>query len=342
MSLPFLAALALLCATRCALGAPLPESANALVDQSGRTVRLAHPVKRIATPGISLASLTLALGGRDSLAALTPEVAHNPWLQRIAPGVSRLPTPFSRPAGANLEALLAAHPDLVALWLGSDALRGRLEASGVSVMTLGYAHAPQLEQAIRLLGRVLGKPARAERLIEVYRRNRGRVAQGLSGLPDSARPRVYYAAITPLRTEGKDSMIDEWIRAAGGCNVAAEAGLRGDVSVQIEDLLRWNPQIIVSLDAEQARAIRSDPRWRGVDAVRRGRVLVSPRGINAWSTRAAEAALQPLWAARQFHPERFRSLDLDAEALAFYREFYGYALSRDELARVLAGEPPPG
>lgn len=342
MKLHLLATLALLAAPRCAPGAPLPEAANALVDQTGHAVRLAHPAKRIGTPGISLASLILALGGRDSLAALTPEVAHNPWLQRIVPGVSRLPTPFTRPAGANLEALLATHPDLVALWLGSDALRDSLHASGITVMTLGYTQATQMEQAVRLLGRALGKPARAERLIEVSRRNRKRVTQGLAGLPESARPRVYYASIAPLRTEGKDSLIDEWIRVAGGINVAARAGLRGDVTVQIEDLLRWNPQIIVTLDAEQARAIRADPRWRGIAAVRSGRVRVSPRGINAWSTRAAEAALQPLWAAQQFHPERFRTLDLGAETLAFYREFYGYALSHDELARVLAGEPPPG
>ncbi|WP_052314989.1 hypothetical protein [Thiocystis violascens] len=49
-----------------------------LVDQAGQILHLSEPVQRIGTPGISMASLILAIGGGDSLQAVAPEVRDNP------------------------------------------------------------------------------------------------------------------------------------------------------------------------------------------------------------------------------------------------------------------------
>ncbi|TCT24255.1 ABC transporter substrate-binding protein [Thiobaca trueperi] len=324
---------------------PLPGTpGRTLVDQAGQTLHLSEPVQRIGTPGISMASLILAIGGGDSLQAVAPEVRDNPWLQRLLPASSDLPTPFTRPAGVNLEELLRVRPDLVTLWVGNEPLGKRLEAVGIPVLYLGYANPEEMKTAARLLGQALGPAAsaRAETFVRYYDDNLRRVAERLADLPESARPKVYYASISPLQTEGRDSMIDAWIGAAGGINLAARAGLSRDVQVHLEDVLAWNPDLIVTLDATQQQAILTDPRWQDIRAVQQGRVLVSPRGINAWCTRAAETSLQILWAARVFHPERFADLDIGAETRRFYQRFYGYALNDEELARILSGAAPLG
>jgi iron complex transport system substrate-binding protein len=300
-------------------------------------------VQRVGTPGISMASLILVLSGRHKLAAITPEVRDNPWLARIAPEVSSLPTPFSRPAGVNTEALLATKPDLVTLWQGNEPLGGRLEALAIPVLQMSYSTPEEMKAAIRQLGQALGREemARGEDLIAYYERNLQRVAVALRDLPERARPRVYYASIAPLYTEGGKSMVNAWIEAAGGINVAARGGLQGDGQVHLEDVVRWDPEIIVTLDAAGRQAILDDPRWRMISAVRNRRVLVNPKGINAWCTRAAEAALQVLWAAGMFHPELFPDLDMAGETRRFYRQFYAYELNDDELAHLLQGLPPP-
>lgn len=301
------------------------------------------PAQRVGTPGISMASLILVLGGRHKLAAITPEVRDNPWLMRIAPEVAGLPTPFSRLAGVNVEALLAAKADLVTLWLGNDALARRLEELGIAVLQMAYSTPEEMKTAVRRLGRALGarESERAEMLIGYYENNLRRVATALQGLPEEARPRVYYAAIAPLHTEGNKSMVNAWIDAAGGINVAARGGVQGDTQINLEELLAWDPEIIITLDAAQQGAILGDARWRNINAVRHGRVIVNPKGVNAWCTRAAEAALQVLWAAKTFHPERFGDVDMADETRRFYRQFYAYQLNDEELARVLRGLPPP-
>jgi iron complex transport system substrate-binding protein len=324
-------------------GHGVPGLSRTVVDQWGTPVALPEKVERIGTPGISMASLILALGGRKALAAVTPEVAGNPWLQRVLPEVAQLPTPFSRPSGVNLEALMALKPDLVTLWGSGQPLATPLAQANIPVLRLAYANPVEMVSAVRVLGAALGAEGvrRAALFIRYYENNLQRVATALGHLSERERPRVYYASIAPLHTEGSQSMVDAWITAAGGINLAARAGLKGDGQVNLEDVLAWNPQVIITLDAAQRDAILADPRWHDVAAVRQGRVLASPGGVNAWCTRAAETALQVLWAAQVFHPERFRTLNLTAETRAFYRQFYGYTLDDGELARVLQGKTPP-
>lgn len=318
-----------------------PRQSVRLLDQAGHRVQLARPAERIGTPGVSMASLVLALGGPERLVAVAAEVNHNPWLAHIMPELASRPAPFIRPAGVHLESLLTLKPDLVTLWLGNQSQGEKLEQLGIPVMYLGYRSPEEMRQAVLLLGQALGErgQTRAEAFVGYYEASLTRVRAGLAGLSDAARPRVYYASISPLHTEGRDSMIDAWIRTAGGINVAA-ATLRGDGQVQLENLLTWDPDLIITLGLAQQQAILADPRWQQLRAVRQGRVIVNPRGINAWCTRAAETALQVLWAARLFHPERFADLDMAMETRRFYRQFYAYELSDDEVARVLQGRNP--
>ncbi len=319
-----------------------PVQVRSLQDGVGHRIRVPAEVRSVGTPGISMASLIVALGAGNKLKALTPEVRVNPWLRRAMPGVSTVATPFSRPAGVNLEALLRVRPDLAVLWAGSLPLGESLGRIGVPVFYLGYASPAQMQAQVRLLGQALGpaEAARAETFVRYYQDNLKRVATRLADLPESARPGVYYTSVSALRTEGRGSMVDAWIAAAGGTNVAARAGIGDDAQIRIEDLLVWDPQIVVVMKPATRDAILTDPRWKTVRAVREGRVLVNPAGINAWCTRAAEAALQVLWAAQSFHPTRFADLDIGAETRHFYRIFYNLELTDDELARVMRGLPP--
>lgn len=321
---------------------PAKPATRNLTGQHGKPVVLPDRVEWVATPGISLASLIVVLSKGRKFAAIAPEVRDNPWLRYVFPQVAALPTAFTRPAGVSLETLLASKPDLVVLWAGNPLLAQRLEEAGMAVLTVSYTDPEEMKAAVRLLGSAMGpdERARAEAFIRYYDDNLARVARGISDLATAARPRVYYASIDALHTEGRLSMVDAWIRAAGGRNVAAEAGISGDAQVGLEEVLRWDPDIIVTLDARQRERIVADPRWQPIRAVRDGRVMVNPAGINAWCTRAAETALQVLWAAKLFHPERFEGLNIEAETRQFYQRFYGFALSGDDLAQVLLGKPP--
>lgn len=114
---------------------------------------------------------------------------------------------------------------------------------------------------------------------------------------------MYYTAGSPLQTEGQNSIVDVWMNEGGGQNVAAMHGINtapAFATVTREDVLKWNPDIIVCRDADTKQQILADPRWSNVTAVRNHRVYINPQGVYVWSVRSAESALQPLWAAKTF------------------------------------------
>jgi len=111
---------------------------------------------------------------------------------------------------------------------------------------------------------------------------------------------------------------------SGGVNVARE--LRGTGKVSMEDVLRWDPQVIFVQDryAPVADEIRAAAAWKAIDAVRNGRIYITPEYVKPWGYPLPEAlALGELWMAKRLYPARFADIDMQAAADRYYREFYG-------------------
>lgn len=47
-------------------------------------------------------------------------------------------------------------------------------------------------------------------------------------------------------------------------------------------MLWWNPEVIVTIDKTFAKNVRNDPTWAAVEAVRKGRVHLSPKLPFGW------------------------------------------------------------
>lgn len=101
-------------------------------------------------------------------------------------------------------------------------------------------------------------------------------------IPEHERPRVYYArGPRGLETGLGGSINVETIEFLGAHNVAAERQ-GGLAVVSMEQVLAWNPQVMVIIDRDFATNMRSDPQWAEVEAVRAGRVHLSPKLPFGW------------------------------------------------------------
>ncbi|MFT3974949.1 MAG: hypothetical protein QM699_16355 [Amaricoccus sp.] len=80
--------------------------------------------------------------------------------------------------------------------------------------------------------------------------------------------------------------------------------------------------------------------WEGLAAVRDGKVYRNPKGVFLWDRYSPEFALQLLWAAKLFAPDRFADIDIAAETGRFYQRFFDYTASDGDIARILAALPP--
>ena len=97
----------------------------------------------------------------------------------------------------------------------------------------------------------------------------------------SKRPRVYYARGPRGLETGLGGSINVETIELLARNVAG--GTRGGLAdVSIEQVLLWNPDVIITIDQDFAANVRSDPAWAPVKAVRAGRVHLSPKLPFGW------------------------------------------------------------
>jgi iron complex transport system substrate-binding protein len=318
---------------------PVCGRARTVVDMTAHAVTGPDHPQRIADLWFAHNALTIMLGAADRVAVTDDLPAARPWMYRVAPALHQAvgvlgPVP-------NTEMLMQAGVDLVFVANDSPAAAA-LRRAGMPVVQAGFTDTASLLHAVDLTADVLGD-ARAH---DVARRYRAlleatveRVRQRVADIPPSDRPRVLHVkSLVPLQVDGAHTIIDEWIARAGGRNAAAD--VTGNMRpVSMEQIAAWDPDVVI-LGPDSGHVDAAPQGWAALRAVRAGRVYRNPAGVFPWDRYGSELPLQILWAGQSLHPDRFRDLDMVSETVKFYCDFFGYDLTRDDAARILAARPP--
>jgi iron complex transport system substrate-binding protein len=115
---------------------------------------------------------------------------------------------------------------------------------------------------------------------------------------DPRHPRVLVVVgVAPFWTAGRHTFIDDILQRAGGVNAASALNGYGPYSTEI--ILAHPPDLILASPADQS-ALRADPVFGGLSAVRQGRFFsVTPDTLDRPGPRLADALLQ---VAHALHP----------------------------------------
>jgi iron complex transport system substrate-binding protein len=326
---------------------PSPAQATRQVtDAAGRVVTLPSTVNRIADPWHANNAMVLMLGGADKLVATTVQAQRQPWLRKLYPRIDQVPAAFNAAGEPNVETLIGARPDVILMAYDGTMPKwsAAVEAYHVPIVLMPNTSLEGLKATARLTGQVLGarEAERAEDYIRYFDGNIQRVCRLTQGLTNSQRPKVLHTASAGILTvDGRDSVIDDWIRVAGGRNAADIIGIGKPVT--LEQVAAWDPDVIIvgtAPNQQNRQAILNDPRWREIKAVKMGKVLVNPTGAYLWDRHSAEAALQVLWAAKMLHPELFPDLDIKKETFDFYAKYFRHVLTDDEYTSIVNATAP--
>lgn len=242
----------------------------------------------------------------------------------------------------NLEVLLRLRPDLILDVGSTDAtyvsLADRVQAQTGIPYALLDGRLPETARTYRTLGQLLGRAEAAEERAGYAEATLGTVLRRVAAVPLERRPRTYYArGPRGLETGLRGSINVEAIELTGARNVAAGQG-GGLATVSLEQVLAWDPEVVVTIDREFARNVRDDPGWRSVSAVRAGRVHLAPTLPFGWIDfpPSVNRLVGFWWLGKVLYPELFPE-DLLPIARDFYRRFYHVEVGEAEMARVLAG-----
>ena len=184
-----------------------------------------------------------------------------------------------------------------------------------------------------------------------------------SSLPDSVKPKVYFAWTSWTGDILNTLYKFDPIELAGGINVAGDAKnfaknmvshpkssskREHGILVSREHIIKWNPDVIfVSRYQQQAwhndgstkpipvttGDVIADPLLQSVEAVKNRRIYYTTAFCNWWPQQRALA--QVLYMAKLFYPERFADLDVEGECNRIFKRFYGEDNLYTEMANDL-------
>ncbi len=333
---------ALIAGASAAVLAPRRAFAATVADGAGRAVPVPARVERVfpAGPPAAIFLYTLApeflLGWpRANRPAerefLLPDIGGRPEVGRLT----------GRGNTANLEVVLALKPDLI-LDVGSVnptyiSLADRVqEQTGIPYALLD-GRFDGIPLGYRTLGALIGRREQGEVFARSADETIKTITQRVSIVPPERRPRVYYARGPRGLETGLGSSINVETIELLARNVAG--GTRGGLAtVSIEQVLLWNPDVIVTIDQDFAANVLNDPAWAPVAAVRARRVHLSPKLPFGWVDfpPTVNRLIGLWWLGKILYPELFPE-DLRALTRDFYARFYHVTPDAAQLDRVLAG-----
>ena len=335
---------------RCALLALLlalmvsVAEARQITDMAGRQEEVPEHIGRVIG---SVSPVTWMIYAIDpTLLAAVNSPPSDADRQYLRPDFKNLPVigGVGGTRGVNREALLALQPDVVIFWGWGQAAANRRQAQqledwGLPVVFLELDRLEHYAAALRFLGDLLDRKECAEQLASYGDRALAAVRAATADIPTEQRIRVYYAeGMDGLATEPQESFHAELIPLAGGINVH-RGGLKhysGHERVSLEQVLLYDPQVMLVHERTFFKAVHTDARWEKVRAVRNGRVWLIPDVPLNWFDRPPSFMrfLGVQWLAHHLYPQQF-PLDMRAETRRFYRLFLGLELDKAQLERIV-------
>jgi iron complex transport system substrate-binding protein len=194
----------------------------------------------------------------------------------------------------------------------------------------------------RTIGNLLGVPERAEALARYAETILGGVQEAVAKIPWAEHPSVYVArGPRGFETAVAGSIGSEVVDLVGARNVVGnDTGPHAIVDVSPEQILAWQPDVILTVDRRFYAAARTDPVWREVRAVQAGHLHFVPDLPFSWfdNPPAANRLIGLLWLGKLLYPASFQQ-DIRTEVRRFYALFYQQEPSDAQLDGLLANPP---
>jgi len=329
-------------------------AARQVVDAAGRTVTVPDTVRRVICSGSGSLRLLTYLQAQDLAVAVDDIEGKRSRFDARPYGLANsqfktLPVFGGFRGQDNPELILTLDPAPQVIFkmvgtgrgtsgLDPDELQGR---TGIPVIALraGNLHERrhELSAALRLMGAVLGKEARAEAVLTFFDRTMADLQGRTGDIPEKSRPAAYVGGIAYAGPHGFQSTEPGYppFRLVNVENLAARDGntaTGGVRDISREQLIAWNPdRLFLDLSTLQLgeaagglHELRTDPAYRTLAAVQSGRVYgLLP--YNWYGQNVESIFANAYFLGTLLHPDRFADIDPAAKA--------------DEIFAFMVGKP---
>ena len=339
-----------------AMDMDIPGGTHEVVDHAGNHVEVPDNIERVVIDQIPILSTYMAyfegsapymVGYCGSFKYTISETV----LKNIAPELLQSQETVYAQSDLNIEEIIKLEPDVILYNAGNAEHAEILKASGIPAIgfaTVG-ADTPadpleRYEEWLKLLENIFGEQDKMDEFLQRGDEIVAEVKERIAAVPEEQRPTamiLYQLSDGVPQVAGQGVFGYYWLEHLGVQNVAEET--QGFAQVSFEQIYAWDPEIMFlngpGLMDLTVRDIM-DNTVEGADfstiqAVKNGRVYDTTLGMWNWFTPNPDAPLVLAWLACNTYPEAFADYPLEDTIREYYREFYGYEITDEELEGML-------
>ena len=335
-------ALTLLLIAALSLTACAQSAGRVFTDSTGREVTVDQEISKIAVTG-PLGQIVVFAIAPDMLVGIPG--AWNPtakaYLDEQYYNLPVLGQLYGGKGDLNLEELLKAAPQVVidigepkdSIAQDMDALT---EQTGIPFVHIS-AYLEHMDETYTMLGELLGLEEEAGVLAETCERIYSRAVEMMQGVE---KVNMLYATgengLNVLANGGYHSGVIDMM--ANNVAVVENVSSKGTGNeVDMEQILNWNPDVIVFSENSIYDTVGDDPVWQSVSAIESGRYYEVPFGPYNWIGQppAVQRLLGMMWLGKLLYPQA-ADYDLYDEVAQYYQLFYHCDLTREQYDALMA------
>lgn len=320
---------------------PAPTTVQ-FTDSVGRVVTLPADITKVAISG-PLAQIVLFALCPDKLVGVASkwDSSAEQYLATEYYNLPELGQLYGGKGELNLETLLASGAQVVidvgepkdSIVTDLDALQ---QQTGIPFVHI-TATTATMADAYTKLGELLNMPQEAKVLADYCAKVYARTTE-IANTAEKANL-IYCLGDTGLNVIAKGSYHAEVIdQLANNLAEVAEPSSKGSGNeVDLEQILLWNPDIILFAPGSIYATVGSDPAWQQVNAIKNGTYYEVPMGPYNWMgfPPSVQRYLGMMWMSQLLYPDTAQ-YDLYTEVAEYFKLFYHTDLTQDQYDALVA------
>ena len=319
------------------------ESKN-ITDAVGRNVEIPNTINKVVSTSPPMTTVVYMLVP-DKLGAVNSEWtdSEKAFVPSKYQGMPNIGGWYGTHDG-SYEEFIASNPDIIIESKDLDTVNERQAKFG-KIPVVGVSDPTDVEkvnESILFTGEVIGAKDNAQKLVDFNNKHLDEVHKKSAELSDNDKKSVYYAeGKDGLKTNPSGSSHSQLIDLVGGKNVANSlnqgANSTMGVQVSIEQVVTWNPDVIITTNPDFYAKVYNDSDWASINAVKNHEVYLSPQSPFKWFDRpvGANMIIGVPWTAKVIYPDKYTDINMINVTKEFYSNFYHYDLSDDQAKQIL-------
>lgn len=301
-----------------------------ITDHLDREVTIEEKPEKLVSGYFITSSMLIALGLEDNVVGIEAKANSRPIYSLAAPQLLDLPN-VGTAKEFDLEGCLALEPDLVILPIKlKDAIES-LEGFGINAIAVNPEDMDLLKETLTMIGKATGTEDKANELMGYY-------DEQVTGMAKIAgeKKMVYLGGNSDFLSTATGKMYQSYmIETAGAVNVAAEIDDTYWATISYEQLLAYNPDVIVIVpEADYAKEdILNDAKLAPINAVQNNEIYVMPDSFEAWDSPVPSGILGTMWLTSVLNEENYPFDSFKEDVAEFYERFYDFTVDKEKITK---------